>query len=365
MQQGTLGHLFPSVDKSVCVSCGLCESICPMNMKLQNSGPKKIYAAYSLNESVRFRGASGGMAETFADFLMNQGYVVYGAAFDEQLKLVLRCAESKDQLLPLLKSKYLQCDFGNGFRDIRSRLEKGEKVLLVSTPCQIASVKSFLGKEYANLITVDFFCHGVPSQRFFDECMEYDSRSRKLGKIERYEFRTKKKNGSTPHYYTLQAENGKTETGLYFDSSNYAFFQKYINLRESCYDCRFASESRCSDITIGDFHEIDKYCKGINRFDGVSTVVVNTEKGSVLFNNCRELLWIKEMDYSQLKIDGIIFSGGTKRPENRDLFIEDYQTMEIGRLANKYVNKSSYIKMRVYYSLPSLVRRMIKRSLGI
>lgn len=364
MSCGTLGHKFPTIDESKCVDCGLCENVCPMNAEFSTRQIKKVYAAYSLDQAIRFRGASGGMAETFASSLMEKGYVVFGAAFDEQLKLTSHCAEDKEQLPPLLKSKYLQCDFRNSYQDIRNRLQEEEKVLLISTPCQISALKSFLGKDYSNLITIDFFCHGVPSQRFFDECMEYDITSQGIGKVRQYEFRTKVKNGSTPHYYSIKTEDGETKTGYYFDSTNYAFFQKYINLRESCYDCRFSSEDRCSDLTIGDFHEIDHYCKGINRFDGVSTVIINTEKGAELFNNCKKCLWTKEMDYFQLKKDGAIFPGGTKCPRNRDQFVQDYQTMDIGALAKKYVNKRRYVKMRIYYSMPSFVRRMVKRSLG-
>ena len=74
---------------------------------------------------------------------------------------------------------------------------------------------------------------------------------------------------------------------LYYKSSFYAFFQKYINLRESCYNCKFACRNRISDITIGDFHDIDNYIKGVNRFQGVSTVIVNTVVGNALLESCK------------------------------------------------------------------------------
>lgn len=368
MEERSLGHLFPSVDRTLCVKCGKCETVCPM-LAQPSKQPleKKAFAAYAKAADVRFEGSSGGMFGVFARELIDQGFVVYGAAFDKELKLKCTPAETKEELHPLCKSKYLQSDLTGRYKEIENRLKKCDKVLFVSTPCQVRALKLFLSKEYANLITIDFFCHGVPSQKFFDQCLDLDSK-RLGGDIKQYEFRTKKTHGATPHYFTevVQGKNGKKSiSGLYFLSPFYAVFQKYINLRESCYDCRFAGADRVSDITIGDFHDIEKYASGINRFDGVSTVIVNTSKGAELWKSCQEQLTALPMDFNRLTSDGACFGAGTQRPSGRDTFLKDYQEMTMEELIRKWVNLSHYWKQLIYYSLPGALRKRIKRFMGV
>lgn len=367
MEQGTLGHLFPKVNAELCVDCGICQKMCPMQKELPQVEQQKAYAAYTKDQQLRFDSSSGGMFATFARHLMKQGYVVYGAAFDENLQLQCTLAENENELKPLMKSKYLQSNIGSKYSEIRAKLEQGQKVLLVSTPCQIAALKQYLKKEYSNLITVDFFCHGVPSQSFFEECLSYDEAIKYKGKVLSYEFRTKKKNGSTPHYYTVgyqKEEKSKSKTDYYFDSTFYAFFQTYICLRESCYQCKFGGQKRVSDITMGDFHDIDRYMSGINRFDGVSTVIVNTQKGREIFAACAEDLIFYEMNIEELTRNDSCLSGGTPRPAGRDEFLQDYNKMHISALAKKYVSPKRYRKMRLYYGLPRIMRNLIKKYCG-
>lgn len=364
MVEGTLGHLFPMVDKEQCFGCSLCENVCPMKKVYEeNTFIQKGYVAYSKNKDIRFFGSSGGLFGTFSMKLLDEGYKIYGAAFDDSLKLKCVCAENEKQLKPLKKSKYLQSDVSNKFSEICEKLNSGEKIFITATPCQIAALKSYLKREYDNLITADFFCHGVPSQKLFDKCLKYDEISKYKGKIISYQFRTKKKNGSTPHYFSVEYEkNGKIKNKIdyYFKSTFYALFQKYICLRESCYECKFSGADRISDITLADFHDVDKYVAGINRFDGVSTVIVNSQKGEKLLSLCRASLHIEQLDLPRLISDGVCFSKGTKRPANRDEFIYDYENMPIENIAKKYVPHKQYIKMRIYYGLPNKVRKILK-----
>ena len=369
LEEGSLGHLFARVNQTSCVECGLCEKVCPILAKRHVSSEieQSAFAAYAKEDSLRFCGSSGGLFGVFARYLMEQGYVVYGAAFDSQMKLVCTSAETLEDLKPMYKSKYLQSDLRQQYKVIQEHLNNGDSVFFISTPCQVAALKCFLSKDYANLFTVDFFCHGVPSQKFFDQCMQLEER-KSGGKVTWYEFRTKKKRGATPHYFTeeIQCASGKKLiTGLYFQSAFYAIFQKYINLRESCYHCRFADRHRMSDITIGDFHDIDKYMNGINRFDGVSTVIVNTPKGLELWKKCQEMVNAFPMSLERLIADGACFGTGTERPVCRNQFIKDYESMDMEELVRKWANPKAYWKQAVYYKMPDFIRCKIKRFLGV
>lgn len=367
MQEGTLGHLFPHVDQTKCVGCGLCDRVCPMQVNLKHCDRQTAVAAFAKDATTRFEGSSGGMFGVFSKKLLANGYIVYGAAFDEDLKLQCMSANTVEELSPLYKSKYLQSDMTGGFKKIKEQLRAGKKILFVSTPCQVYALKSYLMEDYPNLLTVDFFCHGVPSQRFFNQCLAEEEKA--LGsKILRYGFRAKKKRGATPHYVALSYEkNGRQKDIIdyYFVSPFYAIFQKYIDLRESCYNCRFAGRNRASDITIGDFHDIDRYIQGVNRFDGVSTVVLNTPKGYAMWDSCLEYVQAYPMDLEKLISDGQCFGNGTNRPARRDEFVDDYNKLETEALLRKWANPNAYRKQQIYYGLPKAIRQKLKKFMGV
>ena len=365
MKEGTLGSLFPIVENQNCISCGACERVCPIKSVYSFEEYDQLaFAAYANDKAIRKGGSSGGMFQIFANKIFSYDGIVYGAAFDNELKLKCVAAHTEEDLKPLLKSKYLQSSSYEKFAEIKARLNENKVILFVSTPCQVAALKSYLHKEYKNLITVDFFCHGVPSQKFFDECIEFDERTKYRGKVLNYTFREKKRHGSTPHYYSCDYEtNGviKHCFGYYFDSTFYAAFQKYICLRESCYNCKFYGRKRFSDITIGDFHEIDRYINGINRFDGVSTVIINSTKGGELFNSCKDKLTLYPMDIDRMICDKVCLSACTEKPNQREEFVAVYNRDGIEGVYKKYLNPKFYLKNRIYYGLPFFIRRLIKR----
>ena len=89
---------------------------------------------------------------------------------------------------PLRKSKYLQSDLGNIFKYIKEQL-KTRKVLFVGTPCQVAGIKSYI-KDNDNLITIDLFCHGVPSPTLFAKYIK-ELENQERDSVTSYDFREK------------------------------------------------------------------------------------------------------------------------------------------------------------------------------
>lgn len=371
MEIGSVGALYPKVDIDSCVGCNKCDAVCPMkSVRPTNKITKRqrAYAAYSTNEETRYGGSSGGVFGTIAKCLIDDDYVIYGAGFDERLKLRCLRAENEKEIEQLLKSKYVQSQMDAAYENIRSDLEQGRKVLLVAAPCQVSATLGYLRKKYENLITVDFLCHGVPSQQMFDRCMHYEEE--KYGyKILNYSFRSKIKGGTTPHYFTMKIEkNGKqrTITRPYYKSVYYALYQQqYITVRDSCYDCIFSGRERASDLTIADFHAIESYEPTINRFDGVSTVISNTEKGEKLFETIKEFLWYKEYPIEDLICNGVLFLEKTKRPSNRDDFAKDFASMDFKKVVRRYISWTKYCVYDIYYRMPKMIRKFMRGVLNV
>ena len=159
------GFKYPIADPNICVSCGKCEQVCPMT-SVETASEKKAYAVrvtqYEQDSS------SGGVFSALAEKVLCEGGVVFGAAFDDGLRLQHIKVDDSSMLGHLRGSKYVQSDVGDIYRQVKDELSEGRKVLFSGTPCQVAGLHNFLGKDYPELFTVDLACHGVPSPKVWD-----------------------------------------------------------------------------------------------------------------------------------------------------------------------------------------------------
>ena len=249
------------------------------------------------------------------------------------------------------------------YKNVKEFLDDGKEVLFVGTPCQTAAIRNYLGKSYDKLTLVDLVCHGVSSQELFNECVRYEEKRRDI-RLRKYEFRTKIENGATPHYYTKGfVKNGKYKerVGIYYKSPFYLGFQKYITLRPSCYECHFSNPDRVSDITIADFHEIEKYIKNVDRMKGVSMVIVNTLKGKVLFDNVKNNFETVQFDLQTAIKNNACLEKATPMPAEREKFFNDLRTREFEFIVNNYLTIKKYWVLDLYYSLPKSIRSIAKK----
>jgi len=349
------------VDTSKCIECGLCEQVCPVIHVERSSERYSCGAAYALDADIKFQGSSGGLFGVFARRVLLDGGCVYGAAFDDKLKLKTASANTVEDLIPLYKSKYLLCDTDDKFAEIKSRLDKGEYVLYCSSPCQIAALKLLLKKSYTNLLTVEFVCHGVGSQSLFDKSIEY-SEKKLSAKIKRVVFRYKNQK-VTSHYYLYECEGetkGFNKQDLYLSFPYYNAYCKQLVCREGCYNCKYATEERVADITIGDFHTIEKYDSSIDRFAGVSMFVCNTMKGEAFFHSVKETLFVKPFEWDVLKANNRFHSDGNK-PKERCDFMESIATEPFNVTVKKYLRPIRDWKRLIYYKSPVCLRNVAKK----
>ena len=92
---------------------------------------------------------------------------VYGVTYDSEWNACHVCANSLNELKKIQSSKYVQANTQHSHSDIKAKLMQGKKVLFSGTACQVGGLKSFLKKDYDNLLTMDLVCHGVNSPLLF------------------------------------------------------------------------------------------------------------------------------------------------------------------------------------------------------
>ena len=180
------GFLYPKVDVSGCIGCGICERVCPWINRPEPLQPQEVFAVKNRNEEERMASSSGGVFIALAKKTLEKGGVVFGAVFDENWEVVHAYAETMESVRPMMGSKYLQSRIGSSYRDTERFLKEGREVLFTGTPCQVTGLHKFLQKEYSNLLSVDFLCHGVPSPgvwcRYLDETFGRPARRAVAGK---------------------------------------------------------------------------------------------------------------------------------------------------------------------------------------
>lgn len=329
MQKDSEGFLQPVINRELCTECGLCMQKCP-ELNVQNR-PKSsaCYAAYSYQ--FQRNGSSGGMFSAIADYVLGNGGVVYGAAFDEELRLYHIGVNNKEGMQPLRGSKYLQSDIHYIYREIKEKLRENKQVLFSGTPCQVAGLKSYLGHDYHNLITVDLICHGVPSQTSFDKWIE--NIKTKKGKVNGFSFRKLDGWSSPPRY--IQGNKSKplrSDLEVYM----WAFYKGYL-FRESCYQCKYANLNRTGDITLGDFWGIGTHGNPFSQSlrYGISLVLSNTEKGNQIIEVLKDTCYFEKRTIEE----GIAGQHNLKypsgRPAERDMsardFISELSLLEYGK----------------------------------
>lgn len=244
-----------------------------------------VYAVKHKDEKIRANSRSGGIFTALSDYVLEQNGIIYGCVLDDNFQAVHIRTESAEGRNSMRGSKYIQSSMLDCYRQTKTDLIAGKKVLFSGTSCQIAGLKSFLGKEYENLFCVDIVCHGVPSPLVWQKYLEWQEKRNK-SKVKSVNFRNKTKFGWKAHIETLTFENDKNVDSDIFRR----IFYGHYALRPSCYKCPYKDIMHPADITIADYWGIDDAVPNFNDDKGVSLVLVNNEKGNGFFemvnNDC-------------------------------------------------------------------------------
>lgn len=333
------GFWYPIVDKDLCVDCGLCDKVCPIQNKAKHVGRYSepiVFAAYTKDEAIRLDSTSGGIHSMLATKMYEKNAYVGGAVYNPDHTVSQIVDDNPKRLPEIRSSKYLQSNAEGVYKEIRSLLIKGKNVFFCGCPCQIHALYNFLGKEYENLVTCDFICRGVNSPKVFLKYM--DMLERHYGaKATAIKFKNKKWGW---HNFSMRVnfENGKEYCK---DRWHDLFFIGYLQAgnftRPSCYECHFKGFPQKADITLADFWGIEKVDSLMDQDRGTSLVMVNSDKGMDLFNSIKENIEWRQFTMEDARAGNPAMDGSLSSAKpNRDAFFNDLNKMQFDRVAQKY-----------------------------
>lgn len=368
MERNAEGFLYPYIaDSADCNQCGLCEKACPvLNFRQETVFEQKGLIVQITDEKIRQESASGGMFSAIALSVLDEGGIVYGAAYDKDFQVCHIGVSSREDLWKLRNSKYVQSNLVGVFSQVKENLKTGKMVCFSGTPCQIEGLQCYLGKAYDNLLLVDVVCHGVSSPLIWEKYLET---------VE--EYRPKNIYFRWKHYgykYSTMSFFDRDSKEIYYsgvetDKMLRAYFTNNCD-RDTCYDCLFKKRYRTSDFTIWDCFQPRFFDRSFDDDRGTSGVLVHTGKAARQLEKIirSDLIRYRYVSPDQLTMGNREMVGSVKKGELREDLLKDAVHMSGTALFDKYFPDTPVTKLKKSIRL-FLVRtglyRTIKYSLFI
>ncbi len=252
-----------------------------------NDFTQQYYIGWLTDDNKLLDSSSGGAFYALAKTVIAKDGWVYGTQFTRE-KGAHVIGYNDERISHFRGSKYVKSDMNSALVDIRSHAESGDTVLFCGTPCQCAALRKFLKQDYPHVFIVDIICHGSPRRHVFEAYLQYLEKKHKSSIIE-LNFRNKDA-GWTSGNLAVTFSNGTVWKEPFHPSHNkYArVFYSNIALTPACFGCRYNTLDRPSDITLGDFWGYRTHPEITINPHGTSVMLVNSEKGLNLLNECSE-----------------------------------------------------------------------------
>lgn len=288
MVEDSEGFLYPKVDATKCVDCGLCVRNCQFKAdyeRYQNYDSPIVYGGRQKNEIEVSKSQTAGLAALIYEQFLSEKGEAYGVILNSKNDVIFTCAKNQKESQQFRGSKYVQANIGNSFSQIKESLKNGNRVLFIGSPCQVAGLKSYIpNKFHEKLLTVDLICHSNTSPGLWRSYVQYLEEKYK-SKIVKADFRNKRF-GWHKCFETYLFSNGKEVVTRSYD---YLYFAN-LSIRPSCTKCPYTNLRRIGDITIGDYWGWENNHTEWNDNLGVNLILINSPKGSVFFKSIEDKL---------------------------------------------------------------------------
>lgn len=354
------GFEYPEVDKDLCIECGLCEKVCPVINQGKLRSPLNVYASINSDNEIRIKSSSGGIFTPIAQKIIVGGGVVFGACWDENWLVHHTYIDNLNELEKFRGSKYIQSNINKCFIDVRKFLKLDRKVLFSGTPCQIAGLKRYLGREYDNLLCVEVVCHGLPSPKVWMDYLKYLRRKNEdiaNNKIVAISFRDKV-TGWHKFSFSISCSVNQHVKVVFKETFNKNSYMKgFLNnlyLRPSCHQCPARSGKSGSDIAIADYWGVSNKNFQLDDDKGTSLVLIYTAKGQEIYDALNVKSYISSLE-AALR-GNMCIANSVQEPIQRTLFWKEYEIKGVYAIEDICKKISPSLFRRLMKKLKSFVR---------
>lgn len=360
MKENREGFLFPMINNTECIQCNLCDNVCPVAHVPEINKGTVAYAIKNRSQNERSKSTSGGIFSLLAEYVLDKDGIVLGAAYDSDFSVRHIAVSDRKELSLLQGAKYIQSVIGTSFQGVKRELKKGRIVLFSGTPCQCAGLKSFLGKDYDNLITVDIICHGVPSPKVWQAYVDYRSEKENNGKRP-IKINMRSKASGWSHYgYSTEFDYGNGKVSRIHNSQD-LFMKAFVGnicLRDSCSDCKAKGVERCTDFTLGDYWGIWNQHPELDDNKGTSVVFVHSQKGQEILEQLSDKIDCLEVSTEDAYRENPSLVNSSPAHPGREEFLAQITADNFEELVNKYFPQTSVQEPGVLQRIKSKLKRM-------
>lgn len=337
MQEDSEGFRFPIVDTTTCIDCGLCEKVCPIiTVKPEIQSEQSAVLLQHRDAKVLKESTSGGAFTAIGEWVLAQGGVVFGAAFEKGTFTVKhQYVESIEDLAIYRNSKYVQSLIGETYSQAKRFLQQSRIVCFSGTPCQIEGLVAYLQKPYDNLLLIDVVCRAVPSPLLLRKYLNLKEKTNS-GEFTKLYFR-EKYYGYKYSTFSLYNSDSKLNFHSGIESNYYlrSFFSG-MAVRQSCTNCRFKKRYRQSDVTIWDCFDVYKFSKEFDDDRGVTRCLIHSPLGERVISELGQSAKILSID-TEAAVEGVreIYHSVALNPKRADFF-NDLNTLSEQECFDKY-----------------------------
>ena len=336
----SIDSICAEINNDLCIDCGLCRRVCPIHNSVEKLLPIQWYQGWANDSEIRSKSSSGGIASALIKkFIQNGGYVC--SCKFEQGNFLFVTTNDIEEAKGFAGSKYVKSNPITAYDSISELLKKGESVLFIGLPCQIAALKNYVPVHEQNkLFCVDLICHGTPSIKLLKLFLQQHNVD--IENLERISFRVNGRMGLNIKKVTPEGV---------IDRYLISFLQG-LNYTEGCYNCNYACTHRVSDITLGDNWGTELEDELIK---GLSLILCITEKGKQLLINSDVNLLEVDIDSAIAENSQLMYP--SNKPVGRMYFLQaikkgkNYDRL-IFRLypkqCIKQILKSLAVKLKIY-----------------
>ena len=330
------GFLHPTVTDA-CIQCGHCTHICPALKQRELRSQPAAFAAWNGDDDVRRLSGAGGVFSLLAEFILDDGGVVFGAAMDEHLHVRHTEVKSKAELPRLRGPKLVQSEMGDTFVRVRYHLDRGRRVLFTGTPCQVDGLYRFLGEHPGNLLTVDILCGGAPSPGVWDQLVR--SMTYIKQKSPTAVHFCAKTDGQHQRRFRVEFEGGSAyDAPLPKSEFGYGLGRRLF-LRPACHTCPYAGTNRVGDLSLGSFRGLPKDYLPEEQKRGISLLLVNSAKGAHMFDTLP--LKKEKRPLSEAVAGNRALSAPAEVPDDRAAFFDAFSRQSFQQVRTRFLIPTS------------------------